>query len=195
MGFNSKKRVVVGITGASGTPLAVRCLETLRQIEDVETILVSTNGARKTAETEWPNGFDSIESLADEVYPIDAIDAPISSGTFDTCGMIVIPCSMKSAAGIACGYSDNLLLRAADVTLKEGRKLVLVVRETPFNAVHLDNLAKLSHVPGVCILPAVLSYYNHPGSIEDMERHIVGKALQQLGIEAPDFSRWEGAGE
>jgi len=133
----------------------------------------------------------AVRALADVVYENDDLGASIASGTFETDGMIIVPCSMKTVAGIACGYTDNLLLRAADVMLKEQRKLVLAVRETPFSPIHLENMLKLSRIPGVSILPLMLTYYNHPATIEDMERHIVGKLLQRFGIEAEGFRRWK----
>lgn len=185
-----KKRVVVGVTGASGTPLAARCLRMLREIGGVETHLVASAAAFTTASYEIDAPFEEIASLADVCYDDGALDAPIASGTFRTSGMIVVPCSMKTVAGIASGYSDSLLLRAADVTVKEGRRLVLVAREAPLSAIHLQNLARLAALPGVSVCPPVLSYYHRPESLEDVERHIVAKALQQLGIEAEGFARW-----
>lgn len=187
---DEKKRVVVGVTGASGTPLAVRCLRMLREIEGIETHLVASAAAFTTASYEIDVPFEEIASLADVCHDDDALDAPIASGTFQTAGMIVVPCSMKTVAGIASGYSDSLLLRAADVTIKEGRRLVLVAREAPLSAIHLQNLARLAALPGVSVCPPVLSYYHRPESLKDVERHIVAKALQQLGIEAEGFARW-----
>ena len=116
--------------------------------------------------------------------------ASVSSGTFRTEGMVIIPCSMKTLAGIACGYSDNLLLRAADVTLKERRKLVLVTRETPLSQIHLRNMLSLTQT-GAVILPPMLTYYNNPQTIEDMTRHIVGKVMAEFGLEHPKFHRWK----
>lgn len=184
------RRVVVGVTGASGTPLAARCLRMLHEAGGIETHLVASDAARTTAAYETDVPFDDIAALADVCHDDAALDAPIASGTYQTAGMIVIPCSMKTVAGIASGYSDSLLLRAADVTVKEGRRLVLVAREAPLSAIHLQNLARLAALPGVSVCPPVLSYYHRPESLEDVERHIVGKALQQLGIEAPGFRRW-----
>ncbi len=220
----TKKRIVVGISGASGIPLAVRVLEELSRAENIETHLVYTRGAELTAEYEYcvpkrpsdsmesrqgdlpgqkcrsgqsstaaqPAGImDKMRALADVVYENGDLGASIASGTFETEGMIIVPCSMKTVAGIACGYTDNLLLRAADVMLKEQKKLVLAVRETPLSPIHLENMLKLSRIPGVSILPLMLTYYNHPVTIEDMERHIVGKLLQRFGIEAEGFCRWK----
>ncbi len=187
-----KHRVVVGVTGASGTPLALCCLRMLRDVDDVEVHLVASEAARMTASYELDADFSELTSLADVCYDDEALDAPISSGTFETAGMIVIPCSMKTVAGIASGYSDNLLLRAADVTIKEQRPLVLVAREAPLSAIHLNNLARLATLPGVSICPPVMSYYHQPKNISDMEHHLVGKALQQLGIHTAGFKRWSG---
>ena len=184
------RRIIVGISGASGTPLAMRCLKTLKET-GFEIHLVATESAHKTAEYELDGPFSQVEELADVVYSNDDIDAAIASGTFDTCGMIVIPASMKTIAGIANGFSEGLLLRAADVTLKEGRILALVPRETPVNAIHLRNLEALATVPGVRIVPPLLSYYHKPKSLADMEDHIIGKILQQFGIISPTFQPWE----
>ena len=135
--------------------------------------------------------MEEICALADVVYENDNIGASIASGTFKTMGMVVVPCSMKTAAGIHSGYSDNLLLRAADVTLKEQRKLVLVPRECPLSPIHLRNLYELSMM-GVQILPPVLSYYQHPQTVRDCTLHMAGKILDQFGIEIEEFQRWEG---
>lgn len=125
------------------------------------------------------------------VYDINDISAAPASGTFRTIGMIIVPCSMKTAAGICYGYSDNLLLRAADVTIKERRKLVLVARECPLSTIHLRNMLVLSQM-GVEIVPPMLSYYNHPKKLEDCTNHIVGKILDRFDIDSPYFKRWEG---
>ena len=133
------KRLVVGMSGASGIPIAVKVLENLKELPDWKCDLVITDGAHKTIDMETDYKFEDICALADEVLDIKNIGASIASGTYKTDGMVVVPCSMKTVAGIASGYSDNLLLRAADVTLKERRKLVLVAREAPFNSIHLKN--------------------------------------------------------
>ena len=138
-------------------------------------------------------GMDSVADLADVIYDNQDIGAAPASGIFQALGMIVIPCSMKTVAGIHSGYSDNLLLRAADVTLKERRKLVLVARETPLSTIHLRNLYELSQM-GAIIVPPMLSFYQKPDSLEEMTNHIVGKVLDQFGIDMPGFHRWEGMG-
>lgn len=135
--------------------------------------------------------MDTVADLADVLYDNHDIGAGPASGSFQAMGMIVIPCSMKTVAGIHSGYSDNLLLRAADVTLKERRKLVLVARETPLSTIHLRNLYELSQM-GTIIVPPMLSYYQKPGSLEEMNRHIVGKVLNPFGINMPGFLSWEG---
>lgn len=186
-----KKRLVVGISGASGAPLAVELLRALAGMEDWETHLVLTRGGQLTLEAETDLDLAGLHALADVVYDNESIGAAIASGTFRTAGMVVIPCSMKTVGGIASGYSDNLLLRAADVMLKEGRPLVLVARETPLSAIHLRNLHELA-LAGARILPPAVAYYNRPQSIEDVTRQLVGKVLDQFGIEYDGLTRWNG---
>ena len=131
-------------------------------------------------------------SNADKFYDINDIGAAIASGSYRHDGMIVIPCSMKTLAGIASGYSDNLLLRAADVTIKEQRRLVLAVRESPLSRIHLDNMAKLSLIPGVIIAPVILGYYHKPKTLLDIEEQLAGKYLDLLGIDVKGYKRWNG---
>jgi len=185
-----KKRLVVGISGASGAMLGINILQLLRQNAQWETHLIISRGAEVTIANETDYMLKDVVSLADKVYDINDISACLASGTYKTEGMVIVPCSMKTAAGVACGYSDNLLLRAADVTLKEGRRLVVVPRESPLGSIHLKNLLALSEA-GAMIIPPMVSYYNKPLSIEDMNRHIVGKILDKFGIETPNFKRWE----
>lgn len=184
-----KKKIVIGISGASGTPISIALLQALRRQGNFETHLVITNGAIKTIKVE--TGFDEkqVGELADFIYDITDIGAAIASGTFKTEGMAVVPCSMKSVAGLAVGYTDNLLLRAADVTLKERRKLVLVTRETPLHSIHLHNMLTLSEA-GAVILPPMLSYYQKETDIVGQTNHIVGKILDQFLVDYPDFNRW-----
>lgn len=184
-----KKRLVVGLSGASGIPIAVEVLRQLKNIPDIETHLVYTKGAELTIGLETKLTLADIRKLADVVYDNSNIGAGPASGTFRTIGMIVVPCSMKTLAGIVSGYSDNLLLRAADVTLKERRKLVLVTRECPLGTVHLRNMYEASRL-GAIIVPPVLSYYNHPESLEDCTRHIAGKVLDQFELEPEGMNRW-----
>ena len=184
-----KRRIIVGISGASGIPVAVEVLRQLKNMSDIETHLVYTESAERTITFETELSLMQIRGLAYIVYDNSNIGAGPASGTFRTLGMVVVPCSMKTLAGIVSGYSDNLLLRAADVTLKERRRLVLVTRECPFGTLHLRNMYEASQL-GAVILPPVLSYYNNPGSIEDCTRHIAGKILDQFDLEPEGMKRW-----
>lgn len=186
-----KKRLVIGMSGASGAPLAVELLRQMKKQEAWETHLVMTEGAKMTLEEETDLTCKQIEELATYAYDNHNIGATIASGSFRADGMIVIPCSMKTVAGIASGYSENLLLRAADVTIKEGRKLVLVPRECPLSQIHLRNMYELSRM-GVVMIPPMLSYYNRPETVEECTRHIVGKVLDQFDIEGEEYRRWQG---
>lgn len=190
-----KKRIIVGISGASGMPLAWELLRQLRARRDqAETHLIYTEGAARTLLQEIGQMPQQLEKMAEYVHDNQNIGAAPASGSFRTDGMIVVPCSMKTAAGIASGYSDNLLLRAADVTLKERRRLVLVARECPLSTIHLRNLYELSRY-GAVILPPVLSFYNHPDSLDCCIRHITGKILDMFGLEGEGYRRWEGMDE
>lgn len=168
--------------------MAVALLKILKDT-DIETHVMITHGGELTLRQEC--GIDSVAGLADIVYDNHDIGAAPASGSFRTMGMIVLPCSMKTVAGIHGGYSDNLLLRAADVTLKEHCRLVLVPREAPLSCIHLRNLYELSMM-GVTIVPPVLSYYQKPKTLEEATQHIVCKVLDQFEIEVPEFRRWEG---
>ena len=183
------QRLVIGISGASGACMAVQLLELMRSQSGWETHLVISNSAERTFLEETTYRLDEVCALATRVHPANNMGASIASGTFRTAGMVVIPCSMKTVAGIAHGYADNLLLRAADVTIKERRKLVLVARETPLSAIHLRNLTELVSL-GAVIMPPMMTFYNKPESIEDMTRHIIGKVMYEFGMEAPKFKRW-----
>jgi len=186
---NAKKKLVIGMSGASGAILGIELLKYLKNCEEWETHLVITKGAEETIIQETGLLPAEVARLADKVYSSDRIGENIGSGTFKTEGMVIVPCSMKTAAGIVCGYSDNLLLRAADVTMKEGRKLVLVARECPLSTIHLRNLLHLSEM-GAIILPPMLSFYNKPCSVDDMVRHITAKILDKFDIEMEGFKRW-----
>jgi 4-hydroxy-3-polyprenylbenzoate decarboxylase len=181
------KKVIVGITGSSGSILGIRMLEALKAA-GVETHLVMSEFGEKVVEHETDYKVDDVKKLASKVYASRDFFAPIASGSFRTDGMIVIPCSMKTLGGIASGYTDNLLLRAADVTLKEKRKLVLVTRETPLNLIHIKNMERVT-LAGAVVLPPMLTFYSKPKGIEDMVRYVIGKALDQFGIEF-DYKRW-----
>jgi len=186
------KRLVVGISGASGVIYGIRLLQALRETE-VESHLIVTEAAEQVIRLETPFTVEQVEALADYVYAIDALGAPISSGSFPTLGMVVIPCSIKSLSAIAHSYSVNLLVRAADVTLKERRRLVVVVRETPLHRGHLESMLRLTDM-GAVILPPVPAFYHSPQTIEDLVDHTVGKVLDLFGIEHDLFARWRGAG-
>lgn len=186
-----KDRIVVGISGASGAEVAVEMLRQLKKHQSVESHLIYSKAAEMTIKHETKYTLEEICAMADVVYENENIGAGPASGSFKTKGMIIIPCSMKTVAGIACGYSDNLLLRAADVILKERRKLVMAVRECPFSTIHLENMTKLSSM-GAVIMPMVLSFYNHPDSVNACVNHLVCKMLDQFDIEGESFVRWEG---
>ncbi|AEB06251.1 3-octaprenyl-4-hydroxybenzoate carboxy-lyase [Coriobacterium glomerans PW2] len=187
--MSSGARVVVGVSGASGAALALECLRCLAETE-VESCLVLSSNAELTINQELGMSVEEFSGHADRVFDNRNIGASIASGTFRTDGMIVAPCSMKTLSGVANGFSENLLLRAADVTLKEQRPLVLMVRESPLSAIHVDNMAKLARIPGVVLMPPLLTFYNEPTSVDDMVHHIVCKALQVFDIECSGFHRW-----
>lgn len=184
------RRLIVGMSGATGAVFGTRLLEALRECE-VESHLVLSKWALRTVEHETPYKGDDLRALADVVYSPGDMGAAISSGSFLTEGMVIIPCSMRTLGAIANGYGDHLVHRAADVVLKERRRLVLVTRETPLSDIHLENMLKLSR-RGVIILPPMPAFYNHPQSVDDIVDHIVARTLDQFGIEAPFAKRWEG---
>ena len=185
----SDRRLVVGITGASGVIYGIRLLEVLRGTPGLETHLVMSKPAERTIveETSWE--IAAVKALASVVHPIADIGAPIASGSFPTAGMVVVPCSIRTAAAIAYCNADNLLTRAADVTLKEGRKLVLVVRETPLHKGHLKALVEAAD-NGAVILPPVPAFYAKPESVADIVDQTVGRILDQLGVEHDLSPRW-----
>ncbi len=184
------KRLIVGISGALGTVYGVRLLETLQR-SDVETHLVMTESTRRVIQLETGFHVEAIEALADFVHDNRDIGAPIASGSFLTSGMVVAPCSMKSLSAIAHSYNENLLIRAADVVLKESRKLVLVTRETPLHLGHLRLMTQAAET-GAVILPPMPSFYHQPETIDDIVNQTVGKVLDQFEIEHDLFRRWEG---
>jgi len=177
-------RLVVGITGASGVIYGIRLLEVLKEIKKVQTHLVISQAGKQTIGLETNYKIKDILALADEVYDIDDIAAPIASGSYQTSGMIVIPCSIKSLSAIANSYNNNLLIRAADVTLKEQRKLILVPRETPLHLGHLRLMVRVTEI-GAVILPPIPAFYTHPESIQDIIDQIVMRALDSLNITPP----------
>ena len=179
-------RIVVGVSGASGAALGLACLELLREA-GAESHLVLTRGAEITIQQELNMSAAEFSEHADVVHDNRNIGASIASGTFPVDGMVVAPCSMKTLAGIANGFSENLLLRAADVQMKEQRRLVLMVRETPLSAVHVDNMAHAARVPGVMLMPPMLTFYNGPATLDDMVHHMACKALSACGVECPGY--------
>ena len=185
------RRIVVALSGASAPIYGIRLLEVLRDVPDVETHAILSSGARATIayETKWK--IDDVLALADVVHDEKDLSAPLASGTFLTDGMVVAPCSMRTLGAIAHSLSENLIVRAADVHLKERRKLVLMVRETPLHAGHLKAMYELS-LYGAVILPPVPAFYHLPKTMEELVDHSVGKALDQLGVEHELFRRWAG---
>jgi len=190
MSDNPAKKIIVGITGATGSILGVRLLE-LSRAAGIETHLVVSKWGIRTVMHETPYGIEQIRQMASFSYQEGDAGAAISSGSFLTDGMVVIPCSMRTLGAVASGHGDNLIHRAADVVLKERRKLVLVVREAPFNEIHLENMLKLTRM-GAVITPPVPAFYNHPRTIADVVDHIASRALDHLGIHLDRVSRWDG---
>jgi flavin prenyltransferase len=183
-------RLIVGITGATGTIFGVRILQMLHG-SGVETHLVVSKWAARTLAHETPYSLKDVQSLATQNYGVGAQGAAISSGSFVTLGMVIAPCSMRTLAAIAHGLGDNLIHRAADVVLKERRKLVLVVRESPFSEIHLENMLKLARM-GVVILPPVPAFYNNPQNLDDMINHIAMRVIDQFDIHLDVINRWDG---
>ena len=186
---NTKKRIVIGMSGASGAILGIEALRIFRELGGYETHLIVSTGAELTIALETGATLDEVRALADVVHDNANLGAAVASGSFRTMGMLVVPCSMKTVAGIAHGFSDNLLLRAADVMLKEGRPLVLMPRETPLSIIHLRNLLAAAEA-GAAIVPPMVTHYHGPTSIADMNRHLLGKALGRMGIDLPGMRRW-----
>lgn len=183
-------RLIVGITGASGAIFGVRTLEALQSL-GVETHLVLSKWARSTLAHETKYSVEQVESLASAVHRHDNQGAPVSSGSFKTDGMMIVPCSMKTVAAIRAGFGDTLICRAADVTLKEKRKLVILARESPFSEIHLENMLALARM-GAVIFPPAPAFYNRPQSLDDIVNHIVGRLLDQFGLDMPGMKRWAG---
>jgi 4-hydroxy-3-polyprenylbenzoate decarboxylase len=183
-------RIIVGMTGATGAIYGVRLLERLREAGAESHVVISRWGAR-TLLHETPYSREQVEALAHTSYAPNDMGAAISSGSFKTDGMVITPCSAKTLAAIAHGYGENLIHRAADVILKERRKLVLVVREAPLSDIHLENMLKLSRM-GAIVLPPMPAFYNHPRTIDDIVDHTVARVLDQFGLEVPGMERWAG---
>lgn len=191
---NERTRLVVAITGASGAIYGIRLLEALAKARDVEVHLILSRGGKLTigVETGWK--LKDVEALAHTVHSDQDLAAPISSGSFRTAGMIVAPCSIKTLSGIVNSYADTLVVRAADVVLKEGRRLVLMPRETPLHAGHCRLLLRAAEM-GVTLSPPMPAFYNAPRSIDDLINHNIGRVLDLFGIESGLVKRWKGAGK
>ncbi|MFI2186982.1 non-oxidative hydroxyarylic acid decarboxylases subunit B [Streptomyces sioyaensis] len=184
-------RLIVGMTGATGAVFGVRLLEALAALPDVETHLVLSRWARTTIELETGRSVAEVSALAEVTHRPEDQGATISSGSFRTDGMVIVPCSMKTLAGIRAGYADGLLGRAADVVLKERRRLVLVPRETPLSEIHLENMLALTR-QGVQMVPPMPAFYHHPQSVDDLIDHLTSRLLDQFGLPAPAARRWDG---
>ncbi|MCB8816916.1 UbiX family flavin prenyltransferase [Desulfosporosinus shakirovi] len=183
--------IIVGVSGATGIIYAINLLRALKDRDKVNTHLIMSDWAKENLKIETKYSLEEVESLATVVYDNKNLGAKISSGSFITDGMVIVPCSMKTLSSIANGYDDNLISRTAGVMIKEGRKLILSPRETPLSAIHIENMLKLSRI-GVRMVPPMPAFYNHPQSIEDMINHHVMKILDQLGIDFDRAKRWQG---
>ncbi|MCP9272582.1 UbiX family flavin prenyltransferase [Mycolicibacterium arenosum] len=186
------KRVIVAITGASGAVYGIRALELLRRIADVETHAILTSSAHRTIAHETTHSVEDVRALADHLYHPRDIGAAVSSGSFRTAGMLVAPCSVKTLSGIANSYNDELVVRAADVCLKERRRVVLLLRETPLHAGHIDLMARAT-ANGAIVMPPVPAFYALPQSIDDIVDQTVGRALELLDVVVPGIKRWDGS--
>jgi 4-hydroxy-3-polyprenylbenzoate decarboxylase len=184
-------RIVVAISGASGAIYGVRLLQMLRALDNVRTHVTVSQAGWLNLQQELDMSHTQLEDLADVVYPIHEVGAAIASGSFQCDGMVVAPCSMRTLAAVALGLSDNLITRAADVMLKERRKLVLMVRETPLNLAHLRNMTSVTEMGGI-IFPPVPGFYHRPQTIADMVDHTVSRVIDLLGLPQPNAPRWNG---
>ncbi|RPJ31595.1 MAG: UbiX family flavin prenyltransferase [Nitrosopumilales archaeon] len=182
-------KIVIGFSGASGIIYGIRLLEILHSI-NIQTYLIISEWAKKNIEIETDKSLEYVKSLSSVNYDNFKLDASVSSGSFLHDGMVIVPCSMKSLSSIANGYDDTLISRAASVTLKESRKLIIVPRETPLSRIHLENMIKLQEA-GAIILPAMPGFYHNPSTIDEIINHLVGKILDQLKIEHDLFKRWK----
>ncbi|USQ68078.1 UbiX family flavin prenyltransferase [Companilactobacillus allii] len=188
---NRKKKIVIGVTGASGTVYAIDLIKKLKKVPNVETHGIFSAWAKKNLQLETDYSLEEIRNMLDFYYNDSDLGATIASGSFLTDGMVIVPASMKTVASIAVGIGDNLISRAADVTLKEQRKLIMVPRETPLNTIHLENMTKLSKM-GVQMIPPIPAFYNHPKTIQDLVDHQTMKIFDALGIDSESTGRWEG---
>lgn len=188
--MTSVRRLVVGITGATGAIYALRLLQAVRPLSDVETHLVVSPSGVLNIKHELDITRQQVHALADHVYSFRDVGATLASGSFATTGMVIVPCSMRTLAAVAHGLSDNLITRAADVTLKERRRLLLAVRETPFNLAHLRNMTAVTEMGGI-VFPPLPAFYMRPASMDDMIDHTVVRMLELLDIHIPG-PRWDG---
>jgi 4-hydroxy-3-polyprenylbenzoate decarboxylase len=191
--LNSRRRLIVGISGATGAIYGVRMLEVLAKMEDMETHLVLSKAGKMTIQVETPYSVKEVEALADVVHDINNVGASISSGSFRTEGMVIAPCSMKSMGSIAHSIGGDLLVRAADVVLKERKRLVLVARETPLHLGHLEAMATLTRM-GAMIFPPVPAFYHRPKTLDDVINQTVTRILDQFDIDVSLFHRWDDEG-
>ncbi|MCY4486222.1 MAG: UbiX family flavin prenyltransferase [Deltaproteobacteria bacterium] len=184
------RRVIVGLSGATGSIYGIRILQVLHRIPDIETHLVMSKAAKMTLQVETPHTVKEVEAMADMVHDINNIGASIASGSFRTEGMVIAPCSMKSMGGIVMSVGGDLLVRASDVILKERKKLVLVVRETPLHLGHLESMAQLTRM-GAVIFPPVPAFYHRPKTLDDVINQTVARILDQFDVETDMFHRWD----
>ena len=184
------RRLIVGLSGATGAIFGIRILDVLSKVDDVETHLVLTRAAKMTIQVETPHSVKDVESMADHVHDINNVGASIASGSFRTEGMVIAPCSMKSLGGIALSVGGDLLVRAADVVLKERKKLVLVTRETPLHLGHLESMVSLTRM-GAIIFPPVPAFYHRPKTLDDVINQTVTRVLDQFDIGLDLFKRWD----
>ena len=185
------RKIIIGFSGATGVIYGIRLLEVLQNIPEVETHLIMSSWAEENIKIETNYLPKKVKELADFAYQPNDMSAPIASGSFKTEGMIILPCSVKTLSAISNGYANNLMSRAADVAIKENRKLIICPRETPLNSLHLENMLKLSRI-GVNIIPPMPSFYSHPRTIDDIINHHIMKVLDQFEISVYDALRWEG---
>ncbi|MGD9579078.1 MAG: UbiX family flavin prenyltransferase [Syntrophorhabdus sp.] len=188
--MEKKKKLVVGITGASGVVYGIRLLSLLKDLQ-IESHLILSQGAKKNIRIETDYCVEAVEELADVVYDDRDLGAPVSSGSFKNDGMVIVPCTIKTLSGVANSYNDNLMVRTADVTLKESRRLILVVRETPLHKGHLKLMQQVADLGGI-ILPPVPAFYIRPKKIEDLIDHTLGKVFDLFGIDNSLYARWKG---
>lgn len=185
------KKIVIGISGASGTIYAIDLIKKLKAIPDVETHGILSTWAKQNLKLEAEMSLKELDELLDYHYSNNDLGAAVASGSFLTDGMVIVPASMKTIASISVGLADNLITRAADVALKEQRKLIMVPRETPLNAIHLENMTKLARL-GVQMIPPIPAFYNHPQTIQDLVNHQTMKTLDALGLKNESQGRWQG---